>query len=68
MSMRTSAHTTTTNNRFWLLILLNPYFFGGRQINPKIETKEDIERELIRMGYSKKVIQEIFKWIPSTKK
>jgi hypothetical protein len=33
-----------------------------------IETMEDLRIELATIGYSEKAIQEIFKWIPATKK
>jgi len=37
-------------------------------MDKEIETMEDLRIELAKMGYSEKAIQEIFKWIPSTKK
>jgi hypothetical protein len=37
----------------------------GEKIISTIETEKDIKQKLSEMGYSKKAIQEIFKWIPT---
>jgi hypothetical protein len=67
MSMRTQTSTETSNNRFWRLNPFN-HIFWGKGMKTKIETMEDLRIELAKMGYSENAIQEIFKWIPSTKK
>ena len=61
--MRPSTHSTSTNDQFWgLKTSLNIY--GGKNIHTK-KIEKDLKQKLSEMGYSKKAIQEIFKWIPT---
>jgi hypothetical protein len=62
--MWTQASTETSNNQFWRLNPFNP-FFVVKGMKTKIETIIGLKRELTKMGYSGKAIQEIRKWIPS---
>ena len=65
MSMRTPASTKTSNSQFWKLTPTFHYFSGRKnKIKSRIEAGKDLERELAKLGYSEKAIQEICKWIP----
>jgi hypothetical protein len=65
--MWTQASTGTSNNQFWRLTPFN-HFLGEKGMKTKIETMEDLRIALAKMGCSEKAIQEIFRWIPATKK
>ena len=63
MSMWIRTPAEASNNQFWGTIILR-----GRHIivESEIETMEEIERELSKLGYSKKAIKQILKWIPAS--
>jgi hypothetical protein len=62
MSMRTQASTKTSNSQFWKLTPPFHSFSGRKKIKSRIETGKDLERELAKLGYSEKAIQEISEW------
>jgi len=63
--MRTPASTKTSNSQFWKLTPPSIIFLEGKnKIKSRMETGKDLERELAKLGYSEKAIQEIRKWIP----
>lgn len=63
MSMWIRTPAKTSNNQFWGAIILR-----GRNIivESKIETMEELEQELSKLGYSKNAIKQILKWIPAS--
>ena len=62
--MRTRTQTTKSNDKHQKLTPLSFCVREEKKLKTRDKISQELKRELTKIGYSEKAIQEISKWVP----